>query len=362
MPITPNNSRTVRIFIDLDGVLADFDLHLRQEGKRAPDGKPNWDELDYAWWSTIPLCVGAKNFYDEACKMGATKFLTAPVLDEECFSGKARWVQDFVPERGKDILKDLIVCPSTDKYLLAKPGHILVDDRESNIKDWVAAGGIGIHHKGDFTETLQKLKDAVAAISAPAAKPARKPRLITIGGMSGSGKTALGEALLKKMPHAVHLDADRTRKAIFGVAETDLLPQEAYSAEATARLIFEMDRRAAKALAEGKDVIVTAATISDDTRARQKVFAEENGARFVGIWLQADLDVLFDRVVKRVNNVSNAGVDIVKKQQKFATLPKGWAVIDANQPQDAVAEEALKAIQAADKAMPAQNSIPKKTL
>jgi hypothetical protein len=72
-------------------------------------------------------------------------------------------VQDFVPERGKFMLQDMIICPSSDKHYLARPNHILIDDRIKNVTEWAEAGGIGIHHTGDFRETMQKLKAALVA-------------------------------------------------------------------------------------------------------------------------------------------------------------------------------------------------------
>ena len=57
---------------------------------------------------------------------------------------------------------DLIICPSKDKGFLAGEGRILIDDREQNIKDWENAGGVGIHHKGNFDETLKALQVILA--------------------------------------------------------------------------------------------------------------------------------------------------------------------------------------------------------
>ena len=127
------------IFLDLDGVLADFQRHAEQQNKISSDGKIKREELDYNWWVTIPSCEGAREFYDAVQKMGIVKFLTGPMLNEECFSGKARWVQNFVPEKGKFILHDLIICSSKDKAYLARAQHILVDDRAENIRAWEEA-------------------------------------------------------------------------------------------------------------------------------------------------------------------------------------------------------------------------------
>jgi len=156
---TPGNQ--IYIFFDLDGVLADFDRHAREQNKYTEDGKVKWGELDHQWWATMPAFFGAKKFYSAVRKLGKVKFLTAPVLGADCFSGKAEWVQKFASRRGKYALMDLIICPAKDKYFLASPNHILVDDREKNIKEWVAAGGIGVLHKGDFAATLKALELAV---------------------------------------------------------------------------------------------------------------------------------------------------------------------------------------------------------
>jgi 5'(3')-deoxyribonucleotidase len=181
-PATNDNTEPM-IFFDLDGVLSDFDRWAREQGKFTPDGKPKWDELDYNWWVSMPQCPGAKDAYDAAKKLGTVKFLTAATRKADSFSGKADWLKKFVPERGKTIVADLIITASADKYLVAAPNRILIDDRQANIDAWVAAGGIGIHHTGDFKVTLKQLADAVAKLKAatPAATPvAPKPPIAKI--------------------------------------------------------------------------------------------------------------------------------------------------------------------------------------
>lgn len=165
----------VTIYLDLDGVVADFDAHAKAEGKHDAQGKLKYDELDRAWYASMPATEGAKDFYDAAKKLGIVKFLTGPILNPDCFSGKADWVMKFVPEAGRNILGDLIIAHSKDKQYLAKPRRILIDDRALNIKQWIAEGGIGIHHKGDFAETLKELQRVVAELRAkPATKPHKK--------------------------------------------------------------------------------------------------------------------------------------------------------------------------------------------
>ncbi|TVQ82300.1 MAG: hypothetical protein EA357_10105 [Micavibrio sp.] len=151
------NPSGLTIFIDLDGVLSDFDSHAKAEGKIKPDGKTDYDALDHLWWQSMPVYEGAREFYTELKKIGETKFLTAPMASPESHYGKAKWITDFDTARGKWMLMDMIICPSRDKHYLSGPDRILIDDRIENVRDWEKSGGIGVHHKGDFKETLKAL-------------------------------------------------------------------------------------------------------------------------------------------------------------------------------------------------------------
>lgn len=165
------------IFLDIDGTLGDFMGHAQRQGKLTDDGKIKFDELDYKWWVTMPTFSGAKAFYDQACNLGATYFLTGPALDSSSYVGKADWTKVFVPERandipGKSILENLIICRSKEKYFLSARGRILVDDHAGNVAAWQKKGGIGILHTGDYGETWRQMKEAVAKITKPS--PAEK--------------------------------------------------------------------------------------------------------------------------------------------------------------------------------------------
>lgn len=154
----------VVIFLDLDGVIADFEKHAHDHGKMKPSGTPDWDSLDREWWTTIPMFKGAKDFCRELKKAAPVKFLTAPTLSPDCFGGKAEWIKNNF---GKWALRDLIICSGDDKELLAGPGRILIDDRLKNVMAWQQAGGIGILHQGDFERTLARTKDVLCNFSAP---------------------------------------------------------------------------------------------------------------------------------------------------------------------------------------------------
>ena len=157
------------IFVDMDGVLTDFDGHARANGKFNEKGQPKWDELDYKWWVTMPAYPGMKGFYNELKGLGDVAILTAPAASHECVGAKAEWV---VKQWGKWSLKDLFIAPAARKCQLARPNRILIDDREKNVKEWTEAGGIGILHTGDYADTLRQVREAIAGYEAKHGKPA----------------------------------------------------------------------------------------------------------------------------------------------------------------------------------------------
>lgn len=161
-PSSASNDNKLDIFLDVDGVIADFEAHLESQDKLTENGKIKWDELDQDWFSTIPVYDDAQDFHKDLTKLGRVRFLTAPTLSVGCFAGKAQWISEtFLPKKGKYALMDLMIMAKKDKQLVARPDRILIDDTQANIDNWIAAGGIGIHHKGNYGETLQALKNAI---------------------------------------------------------------------------------------------------------------------------------------------------------------------------------------------------------
>src|SRR4029079_10194114 len=66
-----------------------------------------------------------------------------------------------------------------------------------------------------------------------------QPTLIAIGGLSGTGKSSLARELAPHVapaPGALLLRSDVERKRLFGVAETEHLPSDAYTVEASTKV------------------------------------------------------------------------------------------------------------------------------
>src|SRR5690606_29960431 len=87
------------------------------------------------------------------------------------------------------------------------------------------------------------------------------PRLIAVGGLSGTGKSTLAAALAPSIgaaPGALHLRSDVERKLLFGRAPEEKLGEDAYSPQVTQRVYARLAAKAESALAAGHSVIVDA--------------------------------------------------------------------------------------------------------
>jgi len=168
------------------------------------------------------------------------------------------------------------------------------------------------------------------------------PRLIAIGGLSGSGKTTVAEALAPHVgapPGARILESDRIRKAMHGVPPETRLPERAYRPEVSIKVYGEMAWRTGLILSEGGSVVANAVFDRPDDRTLIETQAHERALPFLGIWLEADPAVLWQRVSDRTGGPSDATVDILSRQLQRHPRDVNWRKLDAGRnPVDIVAE------------------------
>lgn len=185
---------------------------------------------------------------------------------------------------------------------------------------------------GYFDEALQFL------VPAP-------PRLVAVGGLSGSGKTSLARALapaLGAAPGAVHLRSDVLRKALAGVDELTPLPPAAYSHEAGERVYAELLAKAQEILRSGQSVILDAVFARPAERAAVEAVAKSSGTAFDGLWLQAPGQTLESRVAQRRSDASDATAAVVRRQLTYDLGTIDWQSVDAKGSQDTVAGQARR--------------------
>ncbi|MGH6953001.1 MAG: AAA family ATPase, partial [Alphaproteobacteria bacterium] len=158
------------------------------------------------------------------------------------------------------------------------------------------------------------------------------PRLVAVGGLSGTGKSTLAKALapdLGPVPGAVLLRSDVVRKGLLGARPTEPLPEEAYRVEVTERVYATMLERARWALAAGHSAVLDAVYGREDHRAAVDRLAWEARCPFTGIWLEAPLDVMVERVGVRREDASDATAAIVRRQRESVIGRMDWIRIDA---------------------------------
>jgi uncharacterized protein len=178
-------------------------------------------------------------------------------------------------------------------------------------------------------ETARAYLGAALGYLAPA-----PPRLVAIGGLSGTGKSTLASALAPGVgpaPGAVHLRSDLERKSLFGVAETERLPAEHYTEATSAQVYGILYWKARTALAAGHAVIADAVFAKPEERAAIEAVAAELGTPFQGLWLSAAPGHLVARVAQRTGDASDATLAVVRQQLAWqtGTLSPRWTAIDA---------------------------------
>lgn len=147
-----------KIYCDMDGVIVDFikgyfDLTGRDiTGSFHTDGK-FWAPIDKAgvdYWVNLKWTSDGKELWDYIKKY-SPELLSSPSRENSSRVGKVTWVKNELPG------VHLILRSAEKKQEFAKPNAILIDDRESNIKEWGDAGGIAIHHTST-ADTIKQLK------------------------------------------------------------------------------------------------------------------------------------------------------------------------------------------------------------
>ncbi|WP_431559300.1 AAA family ATPase [Methyloceanibacter sp.] len=175
------------------------------------------------------------------------------------------------------------------------------------------------------------------------------PRLVAIGGLSGSGKSVVSQMLAPELgafPGAVIVRSDVIRKRLYGMAPEDRLPASAYTQQVSDVVYRICRKRAALALRAGHAVILDAVHAKPQERAAAAALAAEFGIAFNGLWLDAPADVLGARVAKRAGDVSDATPEVVKTQLSYELGEMTFDRIDANLPPDQVAALCLERLAA----------------
>lgn len=161
------------LYLDMDGVVADFDEYAARTLGIPPSSGIYPDEVWYKLASNARLYRDLiKTSYADQLVFECSKFakqhnyelmfLTAVPKGNDvpwAFYDKVYWARHNFPT-----IPVMFGPFSKDKHQHCKLGDILIDDRASNIEEWRAAGGLAILHK-DYNDTMTQLNQLIPQVS-----------------------------------------------------------------------------------------------------------------------------------------------------------------------------------------------------
>ena len=138
------------LFLDCDGVLADFDAGAREVlGGMTPkqfeerySKREFWRRLAATpdFYNILPLMPDARKLFDAVEHLRPT-VLTGLPLGTWAAPQKVAWAERHFPGT------PIITCMARDKVRYMQPGDVLVDDRADHRAKWEDAGGTFVHHE-----------------------------------------------------------------------------------------------------------------------------------------------------------------------------------------------------------------------
>lgn len=202
------------------------------------------------------------------------------------------------------------------------------------IRAHVSATAATRHADPNVAEDLRQNAIRYFAMASASLSPVT-PRLIAVGGLSGSGKSRMARVVagaMDCMPGARVVRSDTMRKRLAGVCFDDRLPKESYTPEASLETYAACMSETREVLLSGYPVVLDAVFAKPEERAAAETLATDIGVPFQGLWLEASEDVMISRVQCRKHNASDATADVVRKQAGYDLGEITWGRVDSSGP------------------------------
>ena len=157
-----------RLFLDADGVLADFDEGVRRLLGASPrqfeakhGRREFWRRIAQAenFYGSLPEMQDARLLFDAVKHLKPT-ILTGLPLGNWAAPQKIEWAADHFPG------VPIITCMARDKHKHMNPGDVLVDDRENHRAAYEGYGVVFVHHK-NAADSLARLAEIFPSVKAP---------------------------------------------------------------------------------------------------------------------------------------------------------------------------------------------------
>lgn len=306
----------------IDRSLAEVERHRALLDDRARDGRVRQAHGDLhlgniAQWRDKPLVFDCIEF-NEA-------FSVIDVLYDLAFLLMDLWVRDMRGAASQVFNHYMDITGDTGGL----PALPLMLSMRAQIRAHVsAATALAADDPAPLREAARRYFAFAEAVLAP-----RPPRLVAVGGLSGSGKSRCARALastLAEAPGALVLRTDVLRKRLAGRAPWETLPKDAYTPESSRRTYEALCTEAGRLAGAGVTVIADAVFARPDERQAIEAAAQKAGVPFAGLWLEARPEVAERRITHRRRNASDASPDVLRAQLRYDTGPIAWTRVDSS--------------------------------
>ncbi len=171
LEIQESDNIPTQIYVDLDGVLVDFNRFAKEQIGMDLDNFDQDKKLKGHFWAKVAkLGKEGKEFFGamepmpdafelwDYVKKYDPIILSATGHHRNAASEKREWVRRHLGDRFANTA--IFVTSASDKAQYAKPFAVLIDDRKKAIDPWIESGGVGVHHVSaeDSIDQLKALR------------------------------------------------------------------------------------------------------------------------------------------------------------------------------------------------------------
>ncbi|MBI4199444.1 MAG: ATP-binding protein [Chloroflexi bacterium] len=198
-------------------------------------------------------------------------------------------------------------------------------------------------HPRNLSPTAEQDARALLRHLPPLPAPARRPVVVVLSGLPGTGKSTFGKRLGQRVPLAV-LESDALRRLLVRVPT--------YAAEESARLFDAIHQLIGELLGQRVPVLLDATNLVEAHRQQVYAIAEKHHALLLVVRLEAPRETVRQRLARRAQDEaredsSEAGWEVYERMRpSVETIQRPHLVIDTSRDLEPAVSRLAQEVQA----------------